>query len=136
MSGSKKLMLPIRILRHDLRKSEEEWPLLPDEPLPRGGEVYFLRAACGTKIGCAVDARKRVSSYAATLPFESEIVHIIKTDDCYGLEHLFHYRFCQKHIRAEWFALTDEDIAFIRTLDGPPPRPFPEDHPDNIEVEF
>ena len=56
------------------------------------------------------------------------------SEDCYGLEHLFHYRFCQKHIRAEWFALTDEDIAFIRTLDGPPPRPFPEDHPDNIEI--
>ena len=105
-------------LRHRFTPGDERFAGLPP-PMP--GQVYFLWSSLGTKIGCGTDARRRVASIAASLPFETRLEHMIQTDDCFGLEHAFHFYFADQHVRAEWFALSAEQIAFIKTLDGPPP---------------
>ncbi|HEU6449197.1 MAG TPA: GIY-YIG nuclease family protein [Verrucomicrobiae bacterium] len=129
MSKPKTLANPPLFLRHDLSKDRDDSPRMAGLAPAQGGQVYFLGSQLGTKIGCAADARSRVRSLDGMLPFETEILHIITTDDRYGLEQAFHFYFSDKHIRGEWFSLTPEDIAFIKSLDGPPPTPKPPNHP-------
>ena len=85
----------------------------------RPGYVYVLRSTTGAyKIGYATNPADRLKTFTVKLPFEVEYELLIKTDDMRALEAELHERYTDKHINGEWFALTADDLAELRTLGG------------------
>lgn len=68
------------------------------------------------KIGLSKDVRARIKTLGVALPFEIEPIHTIKTDDMVTLEKELHAQFNEKRVRGEWFALTPEDVEYVRSL--------------------
>lgn len=96
-----------------------------DEPAnERAGFVYVLRAdgihkldeqSTGLyKIGRTKDLNDRIGTFAVKLPFEVDYEWVIPTADCFKLESTVHQTFADKRTMGEWFALTVEDLAYIR----------------------
>lgn len=87
-------------------------------PKAKEGWVYLLKADNGTyKIGKTTNPHSRKRTFGVRLPFAVEYLHLIQTDDIGALERALHEKFAAKRLRgSEFFALTDEDVAFIRSL--------------------
>lgn len=67
------------------------------------------------KIGKAVLVERRRDQISLQLPESLELVHVISTDDAYGIEAYWHKRFATKNTKGEWFALSRQDVeAFKR----------------------
>lgn len=89
----------------------------PKAPKPNPGYVYLIKNNEGHyKIGKSVNPNKRIESLGVVLPFPIEAVHLVYSDRMSKLEKELHERFGDKHIAGEWFALTDEDVNFIKSL--------------------
>lgn len=80
------------------------------------GDVYFVRESFkGTiKIGMSKDVRKRVKELRTGVPFELEVLFVVPSYEPQALESLFHKHFKKKHIRGEWYELSNEDINWIK----------------------
>ncbi len=78
------------------------------------GAVYLLRSGPSYKIGCSKKPVKRMRSIAVGLPVPARVVHVIETDDPFGIEAYWHRRFARKRKRGEWFRLSAEDVAAFR----------------------
>lgn len=90
-----------------------------DIPVDGVGVVYLIRDKDVTglvKIGRSMNVRRRFNNFGVDLPFETEIVLIIETEQCIALETSLHRLCAKKRVRGEWFALDDDDIAAIRRL--------------------
>lgn len=92
---------------------------VPDPPEPDlrpklTGAVYLLRFGSHHKIGCSEVPDQRVVGLQQMLPPGTNLVHLIKTDDPYGVENYWHRRFAAKRIKGEWFKLSRQDIAAFR----------------------
>lgn len=79
-----------------------------------GGAVYLLKWGARYKIGCSRTPAQRTHIIARSLPGQAKLIHVIATDDPHGLEAYWHRRFAEKRKRAEWFCLTEEDVAAFR----------------------
>ena len=67
------------------------------------------------KIGKAILVERRTDQISLQLPGDLELVHVIRTDDPYGIENYWHRRFAVKNSKGEWFSLSREDVqAFKR----------------------
>jgi hypothetical protein len=81
------------------------------------GYVYFVKE-CGSgtiKIGKAVDPYDRIlNGFGVKFPYRLELIHLIKTENDYLTETLFHQKFHQKRINGEWFNLGKQDIKWIQ----------------------
>lgn len=83
------------------------------------GFVYLLRSASGYyKIGRSKNPYDRLTTFEVKLPFEVEYEHLIETTDMYQLEKELHRHFADKRVNGEWFELTPEDVAYIKSLNG------------------
>lgn len=82
------------------------------------GFVYILKSGDHYKIGNAIDPVRRLKSLQAAWPEPMEIVHKIESDRYKYIERDLHRRFAGKRVRGEWFALSDEDLAYIRGLNA------------------
>lgn len=81
------------------------------------GYVYLLQSPSKAyKIGRTRTPENRLKTFGVQLPFEVEYICLIATSDMYRLERQLHQRFATKRINGEWFALTPEDIEFIKGL--------------------
>jgi hypothetical protein len=83
------------------------------------GYVYLALMKVGRekryKIGKADIVARRARQIAVDLPEELELVHVISTDDAYGIEGYWHKRFAEKRRGGEWFDLTADEVkAFKR----------------------
>jgi hypothetical protein len=83
------------------------------------GYVYLALMKVGRekryKIGKADIVGRRARQIAVDLPEELELVHVISTDDAYGIEAYWHKRFANKRRGGEWFELVADDVrAFKR----------------------
>lgn len=86
----------------------------------RKGYVYLLKGDKGThKIGRTSNPNSRVKTFGVELPFDVDYVHLIQTDDMYRLESELQVMYNHKNIRAEWFALDEQDIAAICAIQSP-----------------
>jgi hypothetical protein len=86
-----------------------------DVPQPVDGFVYLIRSGKYYKIGCSNDAGRRAYEIALQLPEPVTRVHVIPTDDPYGIERYWHQRFADKRVNGEWFRLNSQDVkAFKR----------------------
>jgi hypothetical protein len=85
----------------------------------KDGYVYMGLLKLGRekryKIGKAVLVDRRTDQISLQLPEDLELVHVITTDDAYGIEEYWHRRFASKNTKGEWFTLSRQDIdAFKR----------------------
>ena len=77
----------------------------------RTGYVYLISGGGFYKIGWAKVTPKRHKEITAKLPFDTEVLHTIKSDNARALESLWHRHFKGQRVRGEWFDLTNEDVA-------------------------
>jgi hypothetical protein len=83
------------------------------------GYVYLALMRLGRekryKIGKASLVKQRARQIAVNLPEELKLIHVITTDDAYGIETYWHGRFAKKRRGGEWFTLSADDVrAFKR----------------------
>ena len=83
------------------------------------GYVYLMRVHEYCKIGHAQNVGSRLSDIQMATPYSVELLHIIGTDHAPRLEVMLQDRFAAQWVRGEWFKLSDEDIAFIRSIESP-----------------
>ena len=85
----------------------------------RRGFVYLLQNEARPevyKIGRTKDPASRRATFGVSLPFNVEYVCVIETEDMVALEKELHARFASKRVGGEWFALSPEDVSFIKFL--------------------
>jgi hypothetical protein len=105
------------------RRLSEEAP----EPVVRAddgdklepGYVYLALMRVGRekhyKIGKVNLVEQGARQIAVNLPEELKLIHVITTDDAYGIERYWHRRFAEKRRGDEWFTLSADDVrAFKR----------------------
>lgn len=87
------------------------------EPPRWTGAVYMMRAGPLFKIGCSRKPDQRTRTVAFGVPAEAVVIHVIETDDPFGVEAYWHRRFAGKRVRGEWFRLSADEIAAFRARD-------------------
>jgi hypothetical protein len=91
---------------------------LPVAPTPDPGYVYLVQSPTGAyKIGRAKNPKDRVRTFGVKLPFEIELIHTIEAADYKVAERQLHERFAPKRVNGEWFNLTPEDVASIKSIE-------------------
>jgi len=84
---------------------------------PKAGYVYLLQSPSEYyKIGFSATPEDRVKTFKNKLPFEVEYICLIPTDNMKKLEGELHDRFEDRRVDGEWFALTENDVAYIKLL--------------------
>ncbi|RIW30697.1 GIY-YIG nuclease family protein [Bacillus salacetis] len=91
-----------------------------NSPFPEGehpGYVYFVQEYLNGsfKIGKTKHINKRMNLFNVKLPFEHQLVHLIKSGNHHQTEIAFHKHFAQQRLEGEWFALDAEDVKWLRS---------------------
>ncbi len=83
----------------------------------RPGFIYLVKSSTGHyKIGRAKNPDDRRRTFEVKLPFEVELIHTISSQNYSQAERSLHKRFAGKRVNGEWFALTDEDVTYIKSI--------------------
>lgn len=81
------------------------------------GYVYLIQSSTGYyKIGRTSNPNDRMKTFNVKLPFEVEYTCVIETPDMFKLERELHQRFAKNRVNGEWFALSSEDVEYIKGL--------------------
>jgi hypothetical protein len=91
----------------------EEGPPSPGVPV-REGYVYLIQSGRRYKIGATNDFARRSQAIAVQMPDPTDTVHVIRTDDPFGIEAYWHKRFAYKRTNGEWFDLSRDEVAAFR----------------------
>ena len=62
--------------------------------------------------------RKRIQQLRTGSPFPIILVHHLKTPHYRQIEKSLHYKFAAKRVSGEWFALTEDDVTYIKSLNS------------------
>jgi hypothetical protein len=128
-----KRRLPVTMSEDEMDRFEERWrdSIINDTPLPvlekrhhrsqhhsgrMPGFVYVFEMAGFYKIGRSFNALSRLSALRTASPFPVELILSIPSNRPGNLEKEIHAKFQSKHERGEWYRLTDEDVAELRTM--------------------
>jgi hypothetical protein len=86
------------------------------EPKPRKGWVYVVQGQNNQyKIGLTTrQPSKRLAEFCPKLPFETELIMTIPSDDVMALEAHIHNRLDHLRINGEWFELDEREILWLR----------------------
>lgn len=87
---------------------------LLDEPAPEIGHVYLLKHDKAYKIGRSADASRRYKEIRTQMPYKTQEIHVIETDDPVGIEAYWHNRFKDKRLKGEWFELSSADVKAFK----------------------
>jgi len=80
----------------------------------KDGYVYLIQSGRRYKIGATNDLANRSRAIAVQMPDPTDTVHVIRTDDPFGIEAYWHKRFVDKRTNGEWFELSRDDVAAFR----------------------
>lgn len=100
-------------------------------PQPKKEYVYLTKADFGYKIGKTTNPDTRPMQVAGNTPIKLEVITVIEVPDCTKAERQLHEHFREKRLRGEWFALTEDDVAFVKGF----PASF-DSLPDGGDVPF
>ena len=78
------------------------------------GHVYLLKHDKVYKIGKSIDASRRYKDIKIQMPYKTEEIHVIETDDPSGIEAYWHNRFKDKRLEGEWFKLSAYDVKAFK----------------------
>lgn len=78
------------------------------------GHVYLLKHDNVYKIGKSIDATRRYKEIKIQMPYITDQVHVIETDDPSGIEAYWHNRFKDKRLEGEWFKLKASDVKAFK----------------------
>lgn len=97
-------------------------PINPSKPtkviMPDPGYVYLIQSPTGVyKIGRAKNPDNRMETFSVKLPFEVAYIHLIPCENYRHSERQLHIRYADKRINGEWFDLTPEDVAWIKSIE-------------------
>jgi len=79
----------------------------------RAGYLYLLQHGAHYKIGRSYNLGKRLETLERILPVDTELFHIIATNDIVLLETYWHSRFAHYRRHGEWFELSQEALDDI-----------------------
>ena len=68
------------------------------------------------KIGFTKNIDDRLKLFAVKLPFRVTLIHSVKTMTAGKLEIELHKKFQNKIVNGEWFALSESDLEYIKSL--------------------
>jgi hypothetical protein len=88
---------------------------------PTGGYVYLVRSQHGIKIGKSMNVKSRTRLFGVMLPFPITIEHYAWFDDYTRAERELHVKYDAQRLEGEWFNLSADDVAHIKTLGKPVP---------------
>lgn len=83
--------------------------------------VYFIRESGmqRIKIGKADDPEQRKKELSTGSAHNHEIVHLIKSENPFKTENLFHKHFREKRCKGEWFDITEKELRWIQREEYP-----------------
>lgn len=84
---------------------------------PQQGYIYLLYSEYGYKIGKSKDIPTRMRTFGLQLPFPTELIHTIQTNDMAWAEEYLHAAFAHGRINGEWFNLSADEVARICKTD-------------------
>jgi hypothetical protein len=97
-----------------------------DDPLQAGFEqqkfetgawVYVIGTPEGEyKIGWSIAPEKRIEQVTAPSHGKKELLHVIRCANAARTENILHQTFHHKRIEREWFRLTPEDVAWLKSI--------------------
>lgn len=93
---------------------KEEQPNREPTQILKAGHVYMLKHDNAYKIGHSTDASRRYKEIRVQMPYVTEEVHVIETDDAVGIEAYWHNRFKDKRLEGEWFQLSAADVRAFK----------------------
>lgn len=105
------------LLRRAERKTKQKALARLRPPPPTWGYVYLAAMENACKIGVAQDVAGRVRELQTGTPGKLEVRHVIRSNDAGWLEAMLHRLFASRRLRGEWFALTEEDVSALKTID-------------------
>lgn len=101
---------------------EYGWPMPQREPkkprVPRKGWIYVIGGNGYCKIGQTNDLKARMKAFDTKLPFPVTLIHTIPTEDMGAAEKRLHTHFKDKRAGGEWFALDEQDLAWLKELES------------------
>ena len=86
----------------------------PDSPALKDGFVYLIKSGKRYKVGATNDLARRSQAIAVQMPDPTNTVHVIRTDDPFGIEAYWHRRFGAKRVNGEWFELGRAELAAFK----------------------
>jgi hypothetical protein len=103
----------------ELLKPKPQLPAsVKKEKRKRSGFVYLIKSEAGHyKIGRTTNIADRAKVFGVKLPFDIEIEHTIVCSDYVKAEQHLHEKFSAKRGQGEWFTLSEEDVAYIKSLE-------------------
>jgi hypothetical protein len=88
-------------------------------PAPKSAYVYLLEGEHGYhKIGVTWSVEQRLKDIQSAVPFKVKVLHSFRSRDALKAEFELHLRFDAKRRNGEWFALSPEDVAHVRSMAG------------------
>lgn len=98
--------------RRPLRRSVQT------NPRTRSGYIYLVEGQSCYKIGKSIDVPSRTRSFGLQLPFPTQLIHSMPTDDMVWAEAYLHRTFAHCRMNGEWFDLSPEEVAWICDIES------------------
>ncbi|WP_232787165.1 GIY-YIG nuclease family protein [Planococcus sp. MB-3u-03] len=88
----------------------------PDISGEAPGYVYFVQEHLNGsfKIGKTKHVERYMNLFVVKLPFENKLIHLIKSGNHHQTKAAFHQHFKDKRLEGEWFALNQDDVAWLK----------------------
>ncbi|MGM0898600.1 MAG: GIY-YIG nuclease family protein [Bacillota bacterium] len=80
------------------------------------GYVYFVQEHMNGsfKIGKTKHVERYMNLFVVKLPFENKLIHLIKSGNHHQTKAAFHQHFKDKRLEGEWFALNQDEVAWLK----------------------
>lgn len=68
------------------------------------------------KIGCSLRPEYRNKRLSSLSAFPTKLIHIIECKNMFKTERYFHNKFANRRLNGEWFALTNDDLNYLKSF--------------------